>query len=145
MRILAGVLVGLLVAGGAAAETKKPHSKHRPFQPVVHKDVAEYAGEYIGTDPPLVIVVQSAGAGKLDVTVARGGETIAIRDPQLTGAVLAGTIKNRNNRIEPFEAVFGVRDMNGRRAFGLLVNEPVKVDQDIVVNRIFCKMAGSAD
>lgn len=141
MRILTTALLGLLLAGTADAQTKKPHSKHRPFQPVVRQDVTEYAGEYIGTDPPLVVVVKSAGEGQLQVVVHRDGETITIREPQLAGAVLSGTIKNRDNQIEPFEGVFGVRDMNGRRSFGLLLNETVKVDWDLVVNRIFCKLA----
>lgn len=140
MRILVMTLLGLLLAGTAAAQTKKPHSKHRPFQPVVRQDVAEYAGEYIGTDPERVVVVRSAGEGKLAVVVRKDGENVTIREPKMTGAVLTGTIKNSFNRIETFEAVFGVRDMNGRRAFGLLLNEPVKVDQDLVVNRIFCRV-----
>ena len=141
MRILVLSLIGLLVAGTASAEAKKPHSKHRPFQPVVRQDVAEYAGEYIGTDPPLVVMVQNAGGGKLDVEVRKDGETITIRSPQVTGAVLSGTIKNGDNQIETFEGVFGVRDMNGIRAFGLLLNETVRVNQDLVVHRIFCKLA----
>jgi len=141
MRILVLSFIGLLVAGTAAAEAKKPHSKHRPFQPVVRQDVAEYAGEYIGTDPSRVVVVQNAGGGSLNVEMHKDGEAITIREPQLEGAVLTGTIKNGNNQIETFTGVFGVRDMNGIRAFGLLLNETVRVNQDLVVHRIFCKLA----
>lgn len=140
MRALLIALSCLLLASTAESQTVRPRSKHRPFQPVVRQDVSEYVGRYVGVDESFRVDVHSAGAGKLAVRVHKGDDTITIRDPKMDGAVLSGTIKNRDNQIEPFEAVFGVRDMNGRRSFGLLVNEQVKVDQDMITNRLFCKL-----
>ena len=44
-----------------------------------------------------------------------------------------------DGRPKTFEAVFGERDINGRRAFGLLVSTTLKVSDDVVATRIFYK------
>jgi hypothetical protein len=106
---------------------------------MVKTAVKDYVGHYVGVDTMYSVDVKLGEDEKLAVAVHDGKETFDLRKPQVEGALLTGILKASDNQEHPFEGVFGVRDINGRRTFGLLVNQEKKVDQDVLVNRLFCK------
>lgn len=136
--LMAALGVLLLTADGTPAP--KHRSRQKPFQPVVRADVTEYTGHYVGIDGTHIVDVRGRTDGTLVVVVHKGEDTYPLRKPHLDGAILGGTIKDHDNIEQKFEAVFGVRSINGHREFGLLVNESVKVDQDMTVDRLFLKL-----
>ncbi len=123
----------------AEAQVAKPKFNPKPFQPMVKTAVKDHVGHYVGVDTMYSVDVKLGEDEKLAVAVHDGKETFDLRKPQVEGALLTGILKASDNQEHPFEGVFGVRDINGRRTFGLLVNQEKKVDQDVLVNRLFCK------
>jgi len=139
MRDLWLVALCLLLVGAAPEQGKKAKAKHKTFQPIVKTDARGYAGRYVGIDSTYYVDVRLGEDGKLAVKVHEGSATSELQDVHLDGARLAGTSADTDGKPKAFEGVFGERNINGRRAFGLLVNQAVRVSGDVVVNRIFCK------
>jgi hypothetical protein len=133
------VISSLLLLGAAPGGGTKPKYKHKTFQPVVMSDVHKYAGRYVGVDTTYFVVVRTEDDQKLAATVHEGSTTSALRDVHLNGALLVGTLTAPDGKSKTFEAVFGERDINGRRAFGLLVSTTLQLPDDVLATRIFCK------
>jgi hypothetical protein len=131
------IALSALLLGTAQGQVKKPKFMPKAFQPVVMTHVQEYAGRYVGIDTTYVVDVWVGSADKLTVNLHEGPKTWAVHETKLTGAVLDGTAVTRDGKSKKFEAVFGNRDLNNRRIFGLLVNEMAGPDE-AVVNRLFC-------
>ena len=141
MRALVAALLSVVLVHAADAQVAKPKYNPKPFQPVVKTAMEDYVGHYAGVDTTYCVDVKLAEGDKLAVTVHDRKETFDLRKPQVDGAILTGILKTRDNLEHKFEGVFGIRDNNGRRTFGLLVNQEKKVDQDVVVDRLFCTRA----
>lgn len=139
MRDLLLVISSLFLLGAAPGQGTKPKHKHKTFQPVVMADVHGYAGRYVGVDSTYFVVVSIGSDRKLAATVHEGSTTSALRDVHLEGALLKGTRMAADGKAENFEAVFGERNINGRRAFGLLVSTTLQLPDDVLATRIFCK------
>ncbi len=137
MRDLLCIMLSALLLG-AAPGVKRPKFMPKTFQTVTMAHITEYAGSYVGFDTTYVVDVQVGAADKLTVNLHEGTKDWAIRDPNLNGAVLAGTAVAHDGKSKKFEATFGRRELNGRRDFGLLVNQ-LGEDDIAVVNRLFCK------
>lgn len=139
MQTLFAATLGVLLLT-AATTPPKHKTKHKSFQPVVRPVLADYAGYYVGSDTTYTVDIKKQADGKVAVSLHRGGDTFDVRKPQVANGILGGIVKDRNNHEQSFDAVFGIREINGRRDFGLLVNEPTKVDQDSTVQRFFLKL-----
>ena len=133
------VALSALLLGAAPGQGTKSKFKHKTFQPIVKTNLREYAGHYAGIDSSYFVDVRIGSDNKLAVLVHDGSMTSSLRDVHVDGAQLAGTSTGPDGKPKGFEAVFGERDLNGRRAFGLLVNQTLKVSDDVVLNRLFCK------
>jgi hypothetical protein len=133
------VALSVLVLHAAPMGGSKSKSKHKTFQPIVKTDARAYAGHYVGIDSMFSVDVWTRENEPPTVLVHEGAMMSSLRDVRLEGARLTGTLTAPDGKRQRFEGVFGERGMDGRQAFGLLVNQAVQVADDVVLNRIFCK------
>ena len=135
---LVAVCVFVLVADSAAAKKDKNKVKHKSFHPVDAANAADYTGSYMAIDSLYSIDVWAGADGELTVTVHDGTTSTVLSDVRRTGARLQGVLPEEGGRSKSFDATFVVRDLNGVRLFGLLVEEPRRVSDDLSLARIFC-------
>ena len=135
--VLLAIASALLVASASAASTKqKSKYKEKSFEPVSSADVGGYAGHYVGIESKYWVDVNVDRDNRLEVALYEDGVRVSLRDIQLTGSRLEATKVFGGARV-PFEATFGERRVNGESAFGLLVEGDVRLDDDVVLNRLF--------
>lgn len=136
---LVATLSFMLVANSADSDKNKQKNKSKSFHPVVMTDPAEYAGIYLGIDSLYSVEVRSGVDGALTVVVHDGGQSTTLTDVRRNGAHLQGLLSVANGKSELFTATFVERDLNGNRAFGLLVDHPLRLSDDVQLDRLFCK------
>ena len=128
--------VVLLVCVPASGQ-KKWKQKEKRFEPVVKEDVRGYAGRYVGLEDSQWLDVRADDAGRLTATLYEEGRAVALRDLRLDGARLAATKVYEDGRTAPFAGLFADRILNGVRAFGIMVESPVKLADNVTVERAF--------
>ena len=116
---------------------KKWKQKEKRFEPVVREDARGYAGRYVGPDESHWLDVRADDANRLTVTLYEEGRPVALRDPRLDGARITATKVYEDGRTAPFAGLFADRILNGARAFGIIVDGPVKVTEDVTFRRVF--------
>jgi hypothetical protein len=111
--------------------------KEKRFEPVVKEDARGYAGRYVSFADSYWVEVRADGAGRLTATLFEEGREVALRDLRLDGARLAATKVYDDGRTVPFAGLFANRVLNGHTAFGIMVDSPVKVAENLTVERAF--------
>ena len=124
--------------GAAPDNPAKRKHKHKTFQPIVLSDTRGYSGRYTGIDSTYFVDVRVAADGRLEVTVHEGSSATVLQDARIEGAKLTGSLLPKGGKPAAFQATFGRRDINGRRAFGMITDHPVRVSGDVVIERLFC-------
>lgn len=137
MKKLLGLCLALSLAAAPAVGQKKWKQKGKRFEPVVKDDARGYAGRYVGVEDSYWLEVRADDAGRLTATLFEEGREIILRDLRLDGARLSATKIYDNGRTAPFAGVFANRTLNGRTAFGIMVDGPVRVAENVTVERIF--------
>ena len=113
------------------------HRKEKSFEPVASADVGGYAGHYVGIESTYWVDIEVDVNDGMKVTVYEDGARVSLRDVELTGSRLEATKLLGGGAQIPFEGTFGERRVNGERAFGLLVEGNVRIDDNVVLNRLF--------
>lgn len=131
------VALSLALACVPAAGQRKWKQKDKRFEPVVREDSRGYAGRYVGVEDSHWLDVRADGAGRLTATLYEEGRAVALRDLRLDGARLTATKIYEDGRTAPFAGVFADRVLNGARTFGIMVDGPVRVAEDVTIQRIF--------
>ncbi|HEY9283250.1 MAG TPA: hypothetical protein VIP46_07335 [Pyrinomonadaceae bacterium] len=134
--LLLSSVVLLLVCVPAAGQ-KKWKQKEKRFEPVVREDARGYAGRYVGVEESHWLDVRADAEGRLTATLYEEGHAVALRDLRLDGARLTATKVYEDGRAAPFAGLFADRVLNGVRAFGVMVDSPVKVDDGVIIERLF--------
>jgi hypothetical protein len=137
MKKLLGLCLALSLAAAPAVGQKKWKQKEKRFEPVVKEDIRGYAGRYVGVEDSYWLDVRADDAGRMTVTLYEEGRAVALRDLRLDGARLTATKVYDDGRTAPFAGAFANRILNGRTAFGVMVDGPVKIAEDVIVERIF--------
>lgn len=129
--------VALLLACVPASGQKKWKQKEKRFEPVVREDARGYAGRYVGVEDSHWLDVRADAEGRLTATLYEEGRAVALRDLRLDGARLTATKVYEDGRAAPFTGLFADRVLNGVRAFGVMVDSPVKVADGVIIERLF--------
>jgi hypothetical protein len=132
------LLLGLVFVVAAPQNPGKAKHKHKSFQPVVLADIHGYIGRYTGIDSMYGVDVRIGSDDRLAVTVHQGSTSTLLRDAHIEGAKLTGLLEPNDGKAGPFQATFGRRDVNGRRAFGLITDHSVRISGDVGIERLFC-------
>ena len=127
----------LLFACVPASGQKAWKKKEKRFEPVAKQDARGYAGRYVGVEDSYWLDVRADDAGRLAATLFEEGRAVALRDLRLDGARLSATKVYDDGRTAPFAALFANRVLNGAKTFGVMVDGPVKVAENVIVSRIF--------
>ena len=130
----------VLLACVPVSGQKKWKQKEKRFEPVVKEDARGYAGRYAGPDEDHWLDVRADAAGRLAVTLYEQGRPAALRDLRLDGARLTATKVYEDGRTAPFAGLFADRILNGVRAFGIVVDGPVKIDDHLTLQRVFYQL-----
>jgi hypothetical protein len=133
----------LLSSTSDASKKSKSKDKDKSFVPVASSDAGGYAGHYVGIESKYWVDVQVDAHNGLAVTLYEDGTRVPVREVKLTGSHLEATkIVGDDSRV-PFEATFGENRVNGKGAFGLLVEGEVRIDDDVVLSRLFYRRTSS--
>lgn len=137
--LLLTLSLSLLAAATAPAAVQKPwkKKKEKSFEPVVRQDARGYSGRYVGLEDSYVLDVRADADGRLTSTLLEDGREVRLRDLRLAGARLTATKIYADDSTAPFAGLFADRVLNGERAFGILVDGPVKVGEGVTIERIF--------
>ena len=134
----------LLVSSASAASKKdKSKSKDKSFVAVASADADGYAGHYVGIEAKYWVDVQMDAHNRTQVTLYEEGARVSLRDVKLTGSRLEATKVLHDGSEVPFEATFGESRVNGESHFGLLVEGEVRLDDDLVLSRLFYRRTRS--
>ena len=117
-------------------KTKK--IKDKRFETVVRQDLKDYEGTYVGIDSDYIIDVRVRTDGSLLVTSLEAGRSVTLNDIKVTGARLTGVKIYANGESEKFEGTFSDRILNGKRAFGIVVEGlNLHLDGGTTLNKVF--------
>ena len=140
-RTVITLLLALALMTGIWAEAfgqKTKKVKDKRFEPVVHQNLKDYEGTYIGIEPDYVIEIQVTADGRLKVTSLEDGRSVTVTNIKVTGARLTADKIYANGQRGKLNATFSNRILNGESAFGLLVDGlNVHLDGGVMLNRVF--------
>ena len=117
-------LAALVLLTGLSAELsaqKKKKAKTKSFEPVVKQNLKDYEGTYVGVDPTYVIEIRLDEDGRLSASSVEGNKRMTLANVKVEGAQLTARKVYVDGTTVEFEGTFVNRVLNGRRAFGLLV------------------------
>jgi len=117
-------LAALVLVTGVSAELfgqKKKKSKDKRFERVVKQNLKDYEGTYVGADKTYVIEVRLGDDGRLSVSSREGNKRMTLANVKVEGAQLTARKVYVDGTTGEFEGTFVNRVLDGRRAFGLLV------------------------
>jgi hypothetical protein len=137
MRKLFGLCLALALAAAPAFGQKKSKQKEKRFEPVARADARSYAGRYVGIEDSHWLDVRADADGRLAATLWEEGREVPLRDLRLDGARLTATKAYADDSTAPFSGVFAERVLNGQRSFGILIDGPVRITDDLTFQRIF--------
>ena len=116
-----------IVSVPAVGQKAKKKVKDKRFEPVVHANLKDYEGTYVGIEPDYVMEIKLAADGQLEVRGEEDGRSVALTNIQLRGARLTAEKVYADGQRESFEGTFSNRILNGISAFGIVV-EGLRVD-----------------
>ena len=132
------VLAAIALVWAQVPDAKeKTKQKQKSFEPVAVTDVRELAGRYEGIDSEFWLDVRIGTDGAVQLSLHEAGKCVAVRDVELCGARLQGVKVDGNGVAHEFEATFGDRVLNGDRRFGLMVEGEHRIDDNLVLSRVF--------
>jgi hypothetical protein len=132
--VLALAAIALVWPLAPAAKTKH---KQKSFEPASVADVRELAGRYEGVESEYWLDVRIGTEGAAQVALHEAGRDVTVRDVELCGARLRAVKVDADGVEHEFEATFGDRILNGDRRFGLLVEGELRIDDNLVLERVF--------
>lgn len=135
--IIFGTALLMLVSIQAHGQKWKNKTKEKRFEPVVKENFRDYAGKYVGIEPSYFLEVRAGADGQLDVSIDEAGRKAVLKDIRVDGARLTATKVYEDGTTAKFEAEFANRILNGQSAFGIIVDGPFIVSEDLVLNRVF--------
>jgi hypothetical protein len=112
----------LTATGGEAFAQKKKKFKEKRFEPVTRPQLKDYEGKYVGIESSYFIEMLVASDGKLAVTSYEGERQAVLRDIRIEGPILTATKVYTDGATEDFSGVFANRILNGKSAFGIIVD-----------------------
>jgi hypothetical protein len=128
----------LLVSSGSAASKKhKSKDKQKSFEPVSSADAGGYSGHYVGIESRYWVDIKVGPDNRLEASLYEDGVRVSLQDVKLTGSCLEATKVLAGGDRVPLVATFGESRVNGESTFGLLVEGDVRIDDDVVLNRLF--------
>lgn len=136
-RLLLLATASALLVSAAPNASKKNKSKEKSFEPVASSEAGGYTGHYVGIESSHWADVNEGPSNRLEVILYEGGAHVPLRNVLLTGSRLTATKLLGGGAEAPFEATFGERRVNGKSSFGLLVEGEVRIDGDVVLDRLF--------
>ena len=144
-RLLLLAIASSLLAASAPAASKKHKSKDKgkSFEPVASAAAGGYAGHYVGIESRHWVDVRVDPDNRLQVMLYEDGARVLLQNVDLTGPHIVATKMLSGGAQAPFEATFGERRVNGESAFGLLVEGSVRIDDDVVLHRLFYRRQSS--
>ena len=100
---------------------QKKKSKDKSFEAAPSKNLKDYEGTYVGVDPTYVIEIRLGADGKLSVSSREGSKRMTLANVRVEGARMTARKVYADGTTVEFEGTFSNRVLNGRRAFGILV------------------------
>ena len=129
-------VTGILSAESFGQKTKKVKDKR--FELVVHQNLKDYAGTYVGVEPDYLIKIQVAADGHLKLTSLEDGRSVNLTNVKVDGARLTADKIYANGSRGKLNATFRNRILNGTSAFGILVEGlDVHLDGGVMLDRVF--------
>ena len=116
---------------------KKKKVKDKRFEPVARQNLKDYEGTYVGVDETYVIEVRLGEDGKLSISSVEGNKRMSLVNIKVEGARLLARKVYADGTTVEFEGMFGDRILNGKRAFGILVDGTQVNVAGLMLNRIF--------
>lgn len=129
----------LSVSAQGFGQKKKVIHKDKRFEPVVRQNMADYEGRYVGFQDDHFIVVSVDAAGRMSATSYEGNRQATLTNIRVDDARLTATKTYPDGSTAQFSAVFVNRIFNGETAFGMQVQGPVRIDETLLLERIFYK------
>lgn len=129
------LMTGIFAAESFGQKTKKVKDKR--FESVVHQNLQDYEGTYVGIEPDYVIEIQVTADGQLKLNSLEDGRSVRFTNVKLEGAHLTADKIYANGSSEKFDATFGNRILNGKSSFGILVDGDIHLDGGVTLNRVF--------
>lgn len=137
--IVLGAALLMLVSVQSYGQKWKNKTKDKRFEPVVKENSRDYAGKYVGIDSSYSLEIQAQADGRLTINVYENGRKALLKDIRVDGSKLTATEVFEDGTTAKFEGEFVNRILNGQSAFGIIVDGPLIVSEDLVLKRIFYK------
>ncbi|MGB9182401.1 MAG: hypothetical protein WCB68_24435 [Pyrinomonadaceae bacterium] len=135
--IILGAALLMLVSVQSYGQKWKNKTKDKHFEPVVKENSREYAGKYVGIESSYSLEIQAGADGRLTINVYENGRKALLKDISFDKAKLTATKVYEDGTTAKFEGEFVNRVLNGQTAFGIIVDGPLIVSEDLVLKRIF--------
>lgn len=141
MKKLFALTLGLLLCLSAQGfgQKKKIKYKDKRFEPVVRQNLADYAGKYVGFQDDHFIEISVDAGGRMRATSYEGNRQAALTGIRVDEARLTATKTYADGSTAEFSAIFVNRILNGETAFGMQVKGPVRIDESLLLERVFYK------
>lgn len=135
------ITLGLLLCLSAQGfgQKKKLKQKDKRFEPVVKQNLADYAGKYVGFQDDHFVEISVDAGGRMLATSHEGNRQATLTNIRVDDARLTATKTYADGSRAEFSAVFVNRILNGETAFGMQVQGPVRVDETLLLERVFYK------
>ncbi len=137
------VLTALFLLSSFSSEVLAQKNKHKEkrYEPVALRNVQDYEGRYVGIEDSYFMDVQVEPDGAMNVTIYEAGRRATLKDIRLEGAIISASKVFENGETGSFSGVFANRILNGRSAFGIIVdNLHIELD-GITLSGLFYKLS----
>jgi hypothetical protein len=135
------LLLALALMIGIRAETfgqKAKKVKEKRYELVVHQNLKDYEGTYIGIEPDYVVEIQVAADGRLKLTSLEDGRSVRFTNVKVDGARLTADKIYANGSSGKLDATFRNCILNGKTFFGILVDGlDIHLDGGVTLNTVF--------
>jgi hypothetical protein len=136
---LTAILLLSSVFGQALAQKNK--HKEKRYEPVALRDVRDSEGKYVGIEDSYFIDIHVTSDGAMNITVYEAGRRATLKDIRLEGAIITASKVFEDGGTGSFSGVFANRILNGRSAFGIIVDN-LHIEMDgFMLNGLFFKLS----
>ena len=145
-RALIFVLASLLLTSfSAGAFGQKKKFKEKRYEPVTRANVRDYAGNYVGIDASYFIELAVQPDGKLSIKSHEGEREATFKEIRVEGAVITATRVYTDGATAKFHGTFANRILNGKSAFGILVDGLHVELEGLTLTSIFYTLSGGSE
>ena len=112
--------------------------KDKRYELVVPQNLKDCEGTYIGIDPDYVIEIQVTTDGRLKLASLEDGRSVNLTNVKVEGARLTADKIYANGSRGKLDATFRNRILNGKSAFGILVDGlDIHLDGGVTLSSVF--------